>query len=102
LAPDFEPPPMFGQLWVEPELELPDPELAVLELDDGVVVEELVLAPEPVVPVVDVAEVVAASATSAPPATSPVVSAPMATTLRSRIFMVCCPFVSCVAPARSG
>jgi hypothetical protein len=95
-----EPLPMFGQFLVEPlpELEFEpepvlldplDPVLEVLELD-GVVVEELVVAPEPdpVVPVVDVVEVVAASATSAPPARSPVVSAPMANTLRGRIFMI--------------
>jgi hypothetical protein len=100
---------MFGQFFVElepepepeefdepelvPELVLVlldplDPVLAVLELDDGVVVDELVLAAEPVVPVVAAAEVVAALATSAPPVTSPVVSAPMANTLRSRIFMI--------------
>jgi hypothetical protein len=100
---------MFGQLWVEPlpELEpepvlvepvLLDPVLEVLELDDGLVVEELVLALEPVVPVLDVA-VVAASATSAPPASSPVVSAPMANTLRSRSFMVVAlSFVCCANP----
>ncbi len=80
---------MSGQLCVEPEL---DPE--VLELDDGVDVDELdveelevdeldvELVPEfPVEPVV---EVVAALATSAPPATRPEVSAPMASTLRRR------------------
>jgi hypothetical protein len=106
---------MFGQFLVEPlpELEFEpeavlldplDPVLEVLELD-GVVVEELVVAPEPVVPVVDVVEVVAASATSAPPARSPVVSAPMANTLRSRIFMiVALSFVCCadpIGPART-
>ncbi len=113
-----EPLPMFGQFWVEPlpELELepelvPEPELVLLdpldpvlevpELDDGVVVEEFVLALEPVAFVVDGVDVVAASATSAPPASSPVVSAPMANTLRSRIFMVMA-FRSCVAPTRSG
>lgn len=116
---------MFGQLWVEPEpdpellelepdeleepeLVLPDPEFELLELDDGVVVEELVLALEPVVPVLDVL-VVAASATSAPPATRPVVSAPIANTCRSRTFMVvalsfvCCavPFGAAVTPCNS-
>jgi hypothetical protein len=116
-APEPEPLPMFGQFLVEPlpELELepepepvleePEPEpvlldpvFDVLELDDGVVVEELVLALEPVVPVLDVA-VVAASATSAPPASSPVVSAPMANTLRSRSFMVVAlSFVCCTHP----
>ena len=86
----------------EPD-ELDDPEPEVLEpLDDGVVVvEELVAALEPVVPVLDVL-VVAASATSAPPVTRPVVSAPIANTFRSRIFIGCCPFVSCDAPPRSG
>jgi hypothetical protein len=93
---------MLGQLWVEPELELLEPEpdeledpelvlpvpvLELLELDDGVVVEVLVPALEPVVPVLDEL-VVAASATSAPPVTRPVVSAPIANTFRSRIFMV--------------
>ena len=89
---------MFGQLWVEPVLELEpeeleepelvllDPVFEVLELDDGVVVEELVLALDPVAPVVD--EVVAALATSAPPVTRPAVSAPIARTLRNRSFMV--------------
>jgi hypothetical protein len=71
---------MLGQFFVEPELEL-------LELDGVVVVEELVLELEPVVPVLD-EPVVAASATSAPPVTRPVVSAPIANTFRSRIFMV--------------
>jgi hypothetical protein len=99
--------PMFGQFLVEPlsaleldpepdELEELEPELLlldpldpvleVLELDDGGVVEELVAAP----------------ATSAPPATSPVVSAPMANTLRSRSFMVV-PFVRVLRPpVRAG
>lgn len=93
---------MLGQLCVEPdelllelepdELDEPDePELVLLEPelsepdDDGAVVEELVLVLEPVVPVLEL--VVAASATSAPPATRPVVSAPIANTFRSRIFM---------------
>jgi|HubBroStandDraft_2_1064218.scaffolds.fasta_scaffold49060_2 hypothetical protein len=93
---------MFGQLCVEPEpeLELPepdepdepdDPELVLPELDDGVVVDELVLALEPVEPVLDEL-VVAALATSAPPVTRPVVSAPIANTFRKRIFIGFCPF----------
>jgi hypothetical protein len=93
---------MLGQLCVEPEPELlepepdeldepDDPELALPELDDGVVVDELVLALEPVEPVLDEL-VVAALATSAPPVTRPVVSAPIANTFRKRIFMGSCPF----------
>jgi hypothetical protein len=90
---------MLGQFFVEPEPELLepepdellDPELVlldpVLELDGVVVVEVLVPVLEPVVPVLDEL-VVAASATSAPPVTRPVVSAPIANTFRSRIFMV--------------
>lgn len=83
----------------DPEFVLLDPVFELLELDDGVVVEELALVLEPVVPVLDVL-VVAASATSAPPVTRPVVNAPIANTFRSRIFMVCCPFafVRCAAP----
>jgi len=92
---------MLGQLWVEPEPDpvgepepeavLGEPELVllpefpVLVLVDGAVVE---LVPE--LPVV--VEVVAALATSAPPVTSPVVSAPMASTLRRRICMGGLPF----------
>jgi hypothetical protein len=104
---------MLGQLCVEPELELlepePDeldePELVlldpVLELD-GVVVEELVLVLEPVVPVLDEL-VVAASATRAPPVTRPVVSAPIANTFRSRIFMVAVLSLRVMCrPVRSG
>ena len=120
-----EPLPMLGQLRVEPELEpdpldpelepeldepllvLPDPVFPVLDPDDGVVVEEpeveseleVELEPVPVLPVLDV---VAALATSAPPAKRPVVSAPIASTLRRRICMGCCPFHSCVAPAPPG
>jgi len=114
-APD--PLPMLGQLWVVepeldepelelepelvlPELELPDPELPVLEVEDGVVdvlEPELELEPVPVLPVV---LVVAALATSAPPARSPDVSAPMASTLRRRICMGGLPFhlVWCTGP----
>ena len=93
---------MLGQLWVEPEpdpvlepepedvlgepeLALLDPEFPVLVLADGVVVEGV-----PELPVV--VDVVAALATSAPPVTSPVVSAPMASTLRRRICMGGLPF----------
>ena len=52
----------------EPELEVPE-ELPVPLLVDGVVVEELEVEPEPELPVV--VEVVAALATSAPPARRP-------------------------------
>ena len=117
---------MFGQFLVEPELELvpepveledpelvvPEPELPVLELDDGVVVDEpdvaafdVELVPElPELP--EVVDVVAALATSAPPARRPELSAPMARMLRRRIFMACVPFrVVCHAdpfgPARA-
>jgi len=97
---------MLGQLWVEP---VPDPEvelepeevpdepellleleLPVLVLVDGVVDCELGVELVPELPVV--VEVVAALATSAPPVTSPVVSAPMASTLRKRICMGGLPF----------
>jgi hypothetical protein len=97
-----EPEPMLGQLCVEPELEpfdvdpdepddpelaLLDPDVELLELEDGGVVEVLALVLEPVVPVLD-EPVVAASATSAPPVTRPAVSALIANTFRRRIFMV--------------
>ncbi len=98
-----EPLPMFGQLWVEPEPELdpeevledpefvlPEEELPELVPDDGVVVEGLEVELEPELPVV--VEVVAALATSAPPARRPEVSAPMASTLRRRICMGVCTF----------
>lgn len=68
----------------DPELVLLDPVLELFELDGAVVVEELAPVLEPVVPVLDVA----ALATSAPPVTRPVVSAPIANTFRSRIFMI--------------
>jgi hypothetical protein len=106
-----EPLPMLGQFWVEPELEpepdpelelepelvLPDdvpdePELELLEDGDVVDVEPVPELPE---------DVVAALATNAPPVSSPVVSAPMASTLRKRIFMDVLPFNSCASPARS-
>jgi hypothetical protein len=120
-----EPLPMFGQLWVElePELEfevelpepdpvLPDPEPVPLELEpepdvvdvsdvadklDGADVVELV----PLLPVE--LDVVAASATSAPPARRPEVNAPTASAFRRRIFMGCAPFVSVMSrPSRAG
>jgi len=90
---------MLGQFLVEPEdvepldgVELVEPE----ELEvDPVPVEELVpdvpdVPLDPVELVVDV--IVAALATSAPPVTRPAVSAPKATALRKRSFMVVCPF----------
>jgi hypothetical protein len=91
--PEPDPLPMSGQFLVEPdpdpedELEEPDPVLPVFEFDDGVVVDgdELELVPEFPVDV----DVVAALATSAPPARSPEVSAPTARTLRKRICMAC-------------
>lgn len=100
--------PMLGQLWVgpvpEPELELepeevpdepellldPEPPLLVPVLVDGVLVEELEVALVPELPVE--VEVVAASATNAPPVRSPALSAPTASTLRRRIFMGGVPF----------
>jgi hypothetical protein len=113
-----EPLPMLGQLWVEvepepvepelepddvleePELVLLDPEFPVLELVDGVEVDEFVAELVPVLPVV--LDVVAALATNAPPARRPDVSAPMASTLRRRICMMDFPFISSVTPTRSG
>ncbi len=103
-----EPLPMLGQLWVavepepvelelepddgldDPEPVLVDPELPLLELDDGEDVDGFVVELVPELPVV--VDVVAASATNAPPARSPEVSAPMANTLRRRICMVVLPF----------
>jgi hypothetical protein len=106
-----EPAPMLGQFLVEVEpepepepepwpdhaFEDPEPALPAREFDDGVVVDELdveefdvELGPMfPEFPVV--ADVVAALATSAPPATRPDVSAPTANTLRRRI-CIGCPF----------
>jgi hypothetical protein len=118
--PEPDPLPMFGQFFVEPDPELeldpelepepepaeeldepvpvlPEPELFVFELDEGVLV-ELELVPLPELPVA--ADVVAALATSAPPATRPDASAPTARTLRMRICIVVCPFV-CEAPVHS-
>jgi hypothetical protein len=96
----LEPLPMLGQFLVEldPELE-PEP-VEELEPDDGVVgeeldVEEFDVELVPVLPELPVVvDVVAALATSAPPATRPDVSAPMASTLRRRICMGVCPFLS--------
>jgi hypothetical protein len=105
-----EPLPMLGQFWFEPE---PEPELEfelgpddgpeepglvlpVPGLPEGVLVGGL-LVDEPddeLVPELPVVLEVAAAATSAPPATRPVVSAPMANTLRRRICMGGLPFVS--------
>lgn len=94
--------PMFGQFLVEPDPEPafePEPELPVLELDDGVVADEpelpvLELVPElPELPVA--VDVVAALATSAPPARRPDVNAPTARTLRRRICMADVPFRLC-------
>jgi hypothetical protein len=95
-----EPLPMLGQFWVEPEPALPELELPVLELDDGAVVDELLVEPPPELPVV--VDVVAALATNAPPATRPEVSALVASTLRRRIFIGLCPFISCGASAHPG
>ena len=117
---------MFGQFFVElepdallepeeepdepeePELVLLDPEFPVLVdgvVVDGVVVEEpeldefeVAVAPE--LPVV--LEVVAALATRAPPARRPEARAPVASAVRTRIFIGGSPFVWCPAPAHSG
>jgi hypothetical protein len=96
---------MFGQFLVEPEPELepePEPELELgpelllFELDDGVVVEDPDVELVPEFPEV---EVVAALATSAPPARSPEVSAPTARTLRKRMCMAGEPFCVSAAPS---
>jgi hypothetical protein len=110
--PELELDPLDPELELEPELDepllvLPDPALPELELDEGVVVEEpeveefeVELEPVPVLPVL---EVVAALATSAPPAKRPEVSAPTASTLRRRICMGCCPFIRVLSrPLRAG
>ena len=94
---------MFGQFLVEPEPEPePDPELEpelpLFEPDEGVVVEEPDDELVPEFPEVEV-EVVAALATSAPPARSPEVSAPTARTLRKRMCMAGMPF--CLFPVPS-
>jgi hypothetical protein len=88
--------PILGQFLVEPECAL-DPELApelpLLELEEGVVLEEPELVPE-------LPDVVAALATSAPPVRRPVVSAPTAMTLRKRMCMAVVSFHVAAAPAR--
>jgi hypothetical protein len=96
---EFEPFPMSGQFLVEVELDPepePEPELELeleLELDDGVVgeewdVEEFDVELVPVLPERPVVvDVVAALATSAPPAMRPDVNAPVASTVRRRICM---------------
>jgi hypothetical protein len=86
---ELAPLPMFGQFLVVPELV---PELVLFELDEGVVLEEPDTELVPELPVV--VDVVAASATNAPPARSPEASAPTARTLRKRMCMALCPFVS--------
>jgi hypothetical protein len=92
--------PMFGQFLVEPEPELEleaEPEPLLFELDEGVVVEEPDVELVPEFPEV---EVVAALATSAPPASSPEVSALTARTLRKRMYMADVPFSVSPTPAR--
>ena len=107
-----EPDPMLGQFLVEPE---PEPELELPELDEPLLelLEPELVPPDPEVPVLPVLEpvlddgvlveelevelvlgveldVVAALATNVPPATRPVVNAPMASTLRKRMCMDDC------------
>ena len=101
-VPDSEPDPlpMSGQFLVEPDPELElefEPEVPLLELAEGVVpaVPDVELVPE--LPVV--VDVVAASATSAPPARRPDVSALTASTLRRRMCMGGLPFCVPGAPA---
>ena len=95
-APEPLPLPMLGQFLVEPELAL-DPELApellLLELEEGVVLEDPELVPE-------LPDVVDALATSAPPARRPEVSAPTAMTLRKRMCMAVVSYRVVAAPAR--
>jgi hypothetical protein len=96
--PEPDPVPMSGQFLVEPDPELaPGPEVPLLELDDGVVGEEPDVELVPELPVA--VDVVAASATSAPPARRPDVSAVTARTLRRRIGMGVLPFCVFAAPA---
>ena len=100
---------MLGQFLVEPELALELPELDEPELD----VPELELPVFPVLELLDegvvgeldpelVFGVVAALATSAPPATRTVVNAPTASTVRRRSCMEGMPFVTGAAPAHPG
>jgi hypothetical protein len=110
---------MFGQfrLELEPELLLPEledpelelaPELVLPELEVPVlpvlepVLDEGVLVEEPEVELVFGVELVAAPATTAPPATRPVVNAPMATMLRGRICIESLPFISVRCPPVRG
>jgi hypothetical protein len=94
---------------LEPELDVPeldedpDPELPVLLELDGVLVDEpdVVLVSALDVGVV-LSDVVAALATSAPPATRPAVRAPAAITFRKRSCIGCVPFGSCGAAHPSG
>jgi hypothetical protein len=101
--PEPEPEPILGQFLFDVLEEEP------VELLEGVVFVpvEFVDPPEPVAevplvpaePVLVLDVVVAASAISAPPVIRPLVSAPTATTLRSRrIFMVIAPFVALCSP----
>ena len=83
-----------------PALFDPEPVVPPFELEDGVVElepDEPDVEPEPEFPVPDV---VAALATSAPPATRPEVSAPTASALRRRICMMSLSFV-CTDPLGS-
>ena len=89
---------MSGQFLVEPDPELElEPEVPLLGLDEGVVAEVPDVEPLPELPVA--VDVVAASATSAPPARRPDVSAPTARTLRRRICIGVLPFCVLGAPA---
>jgi hypothetical protein len=99
-APEPEFVPILGQSLVEPEeddpveplgVELVDPDEPLVLRLDGAVLE--LPEPVPVDPVLVLVavepELVAALAASAPPATSPLVNAPMASALRTRSFMMC-------------
>jgi hypothetical protein len=112
--PDPDPAPMFGQFFDEPdavpEFELDPEPVPVDEFEDPDPVDPVLMDPvpvdpvgpvpvdpDPVAPVLEledgvVVDVVAALATSAPPARSPDVNAPAARTLRRRICMWVCPF----------
>ena len=87
---------MLGQFFVEPDAVGPGALDGVVPDDEDPLVDvlpELVpedeLAPEEVLGVLEV--LVAALATSAPPATRPLVKAPTASALRSRSFMMLFP-----------
>jgi hypothetical protein len=85
--PEFEP--MFGQFLLEPEDEDPVELLDGVELDPVELVDPVEVDPvEAELLEFVVAVLVAASAANAPPATSPLVNAPMASTLRTRSFMM--------------